>query len=136
MKGALILERKKGSILYSIMVLVLCSMILISNYRLFRSHIYIEEGIYSMDVRVNDFLVELNDIESYLSSSYESADLLMQYLKTGRKINYKDFTISYDSSYNREDVNMIAILDRRISYYRKVIAVDGESGIKLINKGV
>lgn len=89
-----------------------------------------------MDVRVNNFLVELSDIESYISSSYESADLLMEFLKTGRKINYKDFTISYDSSYNREDVNMIAIFDKRISYNRKVLAVDGENGIKLINKGV
>jgi len=89
-----------------------------------------------MDVRVNKFLVELSDIESYLSSSYESTDLLMQFLKTGRKINYKDFTLSYDSSYNREDVNMIAIFDKRISYYRKVIAMDGDHGIKLINKGV
>ena len=130
------MERKKGSILYSIMVLILCSLILISNYRLFRSHIYIEQGIYSLDLRVNNFLVELKDIESFLAVSYESTDLLMGFLKTGRKINYKDFTLSYDSSYNREDVNMITIFDNKIRYYRKVIAMDGDGGIKLVNKGV
>lgn len=89
-----------------------------------------------MDVRVNNFLVDLKDIETYLSSTYESTELLMEFLKTGKNINYRDFTLSYDSSYNREDVNMIAIFDKRISYYRKALAVDGESGIKLINKGV
>ena len=89
-----------------------------------------------MDVRVNNFLVELRDIENHLSSTYESTDLLMGILKNGKEINYRDFTLSYDSSYNREDVNMIAIFDTRINYYRKVLAVDVESGIKLINKGV
>ena len=135
-KGDLTLGCKKGSLLYSVMVLVLCSTLLISNYRLFRSHMYIQEGIYSMDVRVNKFLVELRDIETHLSKTYETSNQLTNYLKTGKKINYKDFTLSYDSSYNRDDVNMIAILDKRINYYRKVLVVDGENRIKLINKGV
>ena len=127
---------RRGSMLYAMMVLVLCSTILVRNYRLFRSHIYIEDGIYSMDVRVNDFLVELEGMESYLNSIYESPDLLMEFLKTGRKIVYKDFTLSYDSSYNREDIHMISVLDRRINYYRSVLVTEEADQIVLVNKGV
>lgn len=118
------------------MVLVLCSMILVRNYRLLRSHVYIEKGIYSMDVRVHAFTMELEEMEIYLSSVYGSADVLMEYLKSGRKILYKDFTLSYDSSYNREDLYMISVLDRRINYYRAVLVTEDEVQIRLINKGV
>ena len=118
------------------MVLVLCSMILVRNYRLFRSHVYIEKGIYSMDVRVHAFELELKEMESYLSSNYQSADVLMAYLKAGRKILYEDFTLSYDSSYNGEDLYMISVLDRRINYYRSVMVTEDEVQIRLINKGV
>ncbi|MFH5835285.1 hypothetical protein ACHAL6_04300 [Proteiniclasticum sp. C24MP] len=127
---------RRGGMLYAMMVLVLCSTILVRNYRLFRSHIYIEDGIYSMDVRVNDFLMELEGMESYLNSIYESPDLLMEFLKTGRKIVYKDFTLSYDSSYNRVDVHMISVLDRRINYYRSVLVTEDADQIVLVNKGV
>lgn len=125
---------RKGSILYAMMVLVLCSMILVRNYRLLRSHIYIEKGIYSMDVRVHAFMVELEEMEIHLSSAYGSAEGLMEYLKTGRKIFYKDFTLSYDSSYNGED--MISVLDRRINYYRSVLVTEDDLQIRLVNKGV
>ncbi|MBO1263542.1 hypothetical protein J3A84_00620 [Proteiniclasticum sp. SCR006] len=127
---------RKGSILYAMMVLVLCSMILVRNYRLLRSHVYIEKGIYSMDVRVHAFVTELEDMETYLSSTYGSAEGLMAYLMTGRKILYKDFTLSYDSSYNGDDLYMISVLDRRINYYRSVMVTEDEVQIRLINKGV
>src|SRR5690554_3945661 len=136
MKGALLLGNKKGSVLYSMMVLVLCSTILVRNYRLFRSHVYIEDGIYSMDVRVNAFLEELLELEAHLGSAYGNREMLQNHLKSGRKIFFKHFTITYDSSYNKYDVFMISVWDSRINYFRKVLVEESENGIILINKGV
>lgn len=127
---------KRGSILYSILVLILCSAILVRNHRLFSSHIYIERGIYSLDVRVHSFMRDLTDIELYLGERYSNVEELMTFLRQGRKISFKDFTISHDSSYNGFNINMISIIDTRISYQRRVMVLDMEGVIRLMPRGV
>ena len=130
------MAHKKGSLLYMVMILVLCSTIISRNHRLMRSHMYLERGIYSMDVRVNSFLEELYDIEAYLHTRFSGTEELLSHLGSGRKILYGDFTISLDSSYNKYDVHMILILDKNMNYQRKVMVIDEQGAFRLINKGV
>lgn len=129
-------ETKRGGILYSILILILCSSVLVRNHRLFRSHLYLERGIYSMDLRVQVFGRELEDMETYLQSQYGTVDELMAYLRLGRKISYKDFTILHDSSYNGFNINMVHIIDKRISYQRRVMVVEEGGLIRLLQRGV
>jgi len=136
MKEGLILEHKKGSMIYMLMILILCSSILVRNHRLFRTHVYLERAIYSMDVRVHDFNRELRVIEEYLRARFVSADDFLIYLKSGRKISTGVFTISYDSSYNEYGVDMILVVDNRQNYLRKVMAIVDNGQLKLISKGV
>ncbi len=119
-----------------LMILILCSSILVRNHRLFRTHVYLERAIYSMDVRVHDFNRELRVIEEYLRARFVSADDFLIYLKSGRKISTGVFTISYDSSYNEYGVDMILVVDNRQKYLRKVMAIVDNGQLKLISKGV
>ncbi|HCW73360.1 MAG TPA: hypothetical protein DHM90_05675 [Clostridiaceae bacterium] len=130
------MEHKKGSMIYMLMILILCSSILVRNHRLFRTHVYLERAIYSMDVRVHDFNRELRVIEEYLRARFVSADDFLIYLKSGRKISTGVFTISYDSSYNEYGVDMILVVDNRQNYLRKVMAIVDNGQLKLISKGV
>lgn len=118
------------------MLLILCSTILVRNHRLFRSHVYLERGIYSMDVRVHDFNKEMEMIEGSLADRFVSFDDFISFMKSGRKISVGIFTISYDSSYNKDGIDMILVVDSRLNYQRKVMVIEEDGQIKLISKGV
>lgn len=130
------MEYKKGSMIYMMMILILCSTILARNHRLFRSHVYLERGIYSMDLRVHEFELELKFMEEYLMEKFGGFEAFIAYMKSGRKISVGNFTISYDSSYNKYDVNMILVVDNSLNYQRRVMVLEENGRLKLINKGV
>jgi len=130
------LEHKKGSMIYMMMILILCSTFLIRNHRLFRSHIYLERGIYSMDVRVHEFNVSLKFIEASLNARFVNAEEFLVYIRSGRNISIDIFTITYDSSYNKDGTDMILVLDKSLNYLRKVKVIEEDGQLKLISKGV
>ena len=136
MKEDTILDYKMGSMIYMLMILILCSTILVRNHRLLRSHVYLEREIYSMDVRVHDFCRELKVIEDSIEERFESSDAFLTFMKSGRKISIGVFTISYDSSYNEYGVDMILVVDNRLNYLRKVMVVEENGQVKLVSKGV
>ena len=74
MNGGFILRNKKGSVTAAVLLFILAGGFSIRNHRLLRSHIYLDKGIYSVDVRIQEFLADLNEIEMVLNEKYDGID--------------------------------------------------------------
>ena len=135
MNGGIILENKRGSVVAAILLFILAGGFTIRNHRLLRSHMYLEKGIYSVDVRIQSFLLELAVIESTLNEKYLGSEFL-HYMKRGRKEKIGIYSIYYDTSYNEDKIHVIIVEDTVLKYLRRVELRFQEDQIRLINKGV
>lgn len=135
MNGGFILRNKKGSVTAAVLLFILAGGFSIRNHRLLRSHIYLDKGIYSVDVRIQEFLVDLNEIEMILNEKYDGIDFL-NHMKKGRKERIGNYSIYYETSYNEDSIHILIVEDTTLKYLRRVEIVLEAEEILLINKGV
>lgn len=129
------MQSKRGSIISAVLLLILAGGFSIRNHRLLRSHIYIEKGIYSVDVRIQNFLQELELMESIINEQYVGSDFLA-HMKKGRKEKVGVYSIYYEEGYNEDTVHVLIVEDTVLRYLRRVELRLQEDCIQLINKGV
>lgn len=128
------MQSKRGSIISAVLLLILAGGFSIRNHRLLRSHIYIEKGIYSVDVRIQNFLKELEVIENTLNERYAGIDFLA-HMKKGRKEKVGVYSIYYEEGYNEDTVHVLIVEDTVLRYLRRVELKVQDEKIHLINKG-
>lgn len=126
---------KKGSVFTGLLVLILLSGVLVRSQRLLTSHLYIEQGIYSIDVRVNAFLKDLRGIEANLNERFRP-DEFLAYMKSGKKLRIGSYSVYYKASYNEDTLHLIQVEDTVQRYLRSVEVKIMEDSILLLNKGV
>lgn len=129
------MQSKRGSIISAVLLLILAGGFSIRNHRLLRSHMYIEKGLYSVDVRVQKFLQELELIETALNEKYVGSEFLI-HMKKGRKEKVGIYSIYYEEGYNEDTVHVLIVEDTVLRYLRRVELRLQEDCIQLINKGV
>lgn len=122
---------KKGSILYSVMILILCSSLLVHQNRLIQSHLYIQRGIYSLDLEIDHFRYEMDKVEIELNLQFEDYTLFEAQMNKNKSISVLNFDIKRDSMYNEYDILMLWITEQESKVLRKVIAESVEGKIKL-----
>lgn len=135
MNGGIILDSKRGSVAAAILLFILAGGFSVRNHRLLRSHLYLEKGIYSVDVRIQGFLEELSVIEHTLNEKY-SADTFLQVMKTGKKEKVGIYSIYYETSYNEDKTHLFIVEDTVLRYLRRVEFQLEDGLIRLKNKGV
>ncbi|SFN33373.1 hypothetical protein [Proteiniclasticum ruminis] len=129
------MQSKRGSIITAVLLLILAGGFSIRNHRLLRSHMYIEKGLYSVDVRIQKFLQELELIETIINERYVGSDFLV-HMKKGRKEKVGVYSIYYDEGYNEGTVHVLIVEDTVLRYLRRVELKVQDEEIQLINKGV
>lgn len=129
------MQSKRGSIISAVLLLILAGGFSIRNHRLLRSHMYIEKGLYSVDVRVQKFLQELELIETALNEKYVGSEFLI-HMKKGRKEKVGIYSIYYEEGYNEDTVHVLIVEDTVLRYLRRVELRVQDEEIQLINKGV
>lgn len=129
------MQSKRGSIISAVLLLILAGGFSIRNHRLLRSHMYIEKGLYSVDVRVQKFLQELELIETALNEKYVGSEFLV-HMKKGRKEKVGIYSIYYEEGYNEGTVHVLIVEDTVLRYLRRVELRVQDEEIQLINKGV
>lgn len=128
------MQSKRGSIISAVLLLILAGGFSIRNHRLLRSHMYIEKGIYSVDVRIQNFLKELELIENTMNERYTGSDFLA-HMKKGRKEKVGVYSIYYEEGYNEDTVHVLIVEDTVLRYLRRVELKVQDEKIQLINKG-
>lgn len=133
-------KNKKGSIFYGVMILILCSGLLVRQNRLITSHVYLEKGIYSMDIRIEGFKEKIIGLQDKLNETYETYDEFELKMtssgKGDKKIKVDGFEITRDNTYNRYDVFMIKIKIIGETHFRYVTVENQEGKISLSVRGV
>ncbi len=136
MKGCFILGTKKGSIVYGIMILILCSSLLVRQNRLMTSHLYLQRGVYSMDIRIDSFSQEMIQVEEDLNLRFESFEAFKAHMDKGYKVIVSPFEITRDSMYNEFNVFMLKVKDQKSNHIRWVMVINVDEKITLNVRGV
>ncbi len=131
MKGHSTWQSKNGSIFYGVMVLILCSSLLVHQNRLILSHLYIERGIYPMDVEIEDFRMEVENLAVELNNQFETFNDFLLVMNKNKPINIFSFEIIKDSEYNGDNMLMLRVTDKRANIIRRVMAKEVEGKISL-----
>lgn len=136
MKGHSTWQSKKGSIFYGVMILILCSSLLVHQNRLILSHLYIERGIYSMDVEIEAFHKEMKNLEVELNNQFETFSHFSSEMNKNKSIKIFSFEIIKDSMYNEYNILMLKVTDKRVNIIRRVMAQEIEGEIILVVREV
>lgn len=131
---------KKGSLFYGVMILILCTSLLVRQGRLVASHLYLEQGIYSMDLRIESFRQEMDRLTEELNlrfDSYDAFDAHMTSIGSGaKKITIQPFEITRDNTYNEGNIFMLRVKLQGEQSFRFVMVVMVNDKITLNVRGV
>jgi len=94
------LRTKKGSILYITLVLIFSANLALRNFKLLRSHIYLERGIYSLDERMMEYNILLDEVELLFKETFIDFEAAKAYFNTKKIFSYKNFSITGQVVYN------------------------------------
>ncbi len=102
---------RRGSVQHLFLLLVLMASLTARTARLVTSHMYIEEGVYSLDVRYSELEKDLPVLEAGLAARFPGPSDARSFFQAGKTLSIGTCTLSLKGIYNNR--MMLYISDTR-----------------------
>lgn len=105
------MNTRRGSVQHLFLLLVLMAALTARTSRLVSSHMFIEEGVYSLDVRYSELEKDLPGLEAALAARFPGPADAMSFFQAGKTLSIGTCTLSLKGIYNSR--MMLYISDTR-----------------------
>lgn len=111
LKGGSGLSTRRGTVQHLFLLLVLMAALAARTTRLVSSHMFIEEGIYSLDLRYAEFEKDIPGLEAAIAARFPGLAEAKTYFQAGKTMTVGTCTLSLKGIYNNR--MMLYISDSR-----------------------
>ncbi|ETA82429.1 hypothetical protein [Youngiibacter fragilis] len=105
------MSTRRGSVQHLFLLLVLMASLTARTSRLILSHTFIEEGVYSLDLRYSELEKDLPGLEAELAARFPGPLEARSFFSSGKTLSYGTCTLSLKGIYNNR--MMLYISDTR-----------------------